>query len=42
MYFGMETDHAENIRKARVAEKVVCNLFFMLVVVLNKIDFRVC
>ena len=41
-YFETETDYAENIRKARVAEKVFWELYFMLVVVPDEFDFSVC
>ena len=36
------TDYTEKYRKARVAEKVVCELYFMLVVVPDEFDFSVC
>ena len=42
MYFRTTTEHLEKIRKAQVAEKVVCKqLYFMLVVVLDEFDFSV-
>ena len=40
-YYGTDTDNAEKHRKARVAEKVVCELYIMLVVVLEEFDFSV-
>ena len=40
-YFETETDHAENTRKSLIAEKVVCELYFQLVVVLEEFDFSV-
>ena len=41
MYFETTTDHAENTRKSLVAEKVVCELYFQLVVVPDEFDFSV-
>ena len=40
-YFEKETDHAENTRKSLIAEKVVSELYFQLVVVLDEFDFSV-
>ena len=41
MYFETETDYAENTRKSLIAEKVVCELYFQLVVVPEEFDFSV-
>ena len=41
MYFETTTDHLENTRKSLVAEKVVCELYFQLVVVPDEFDFSV-
>ena len=41
MYFETETDYAENTRKSLIPEKVVCELYFQLVVVLEEFDFSV-
>ena len=41
MYFETETDYAENIRKSLIPEKVVCELYFQLVAVLEEFDYSV-
>ena len=40
-YFETETDYAENTRKSLIPEKVVCELYFQLVVVPERFDFSV-
>ena len=40
-YAGTDSDYAENTRKALITEKVVCELYFQLVVVLEEFDFGV-
>ena len=41
MYFETDTDYTENTRKSLIPEKVVCELYFQLVVVLEEFDFSV-
>ena len=40
-YNGTVPDDADNTRKSLITEKVVCELYFQLVVVLEEFDFSV-